>query len=197
MPVKPVLLLIATFALGALSLFAAPPDQYTSWLDKDVHWIITEAESAAFKQLDKDEYRDRFISQFWDRRDPIPETPENEYKEEHYRRIAYSNAQFASKIDGSLTDRGAVYIRYGPPDRIDHPRFRPAKSMIWFFRQFGNSGQEKSLEFVDTCDCGEYRLVTERSLIETPPPDPTLRQLLKQSEDLGSAEGSSPPPFRQ
>jgi GWxTD domain-containing protein len=193
MTVKPVLLLIAAFALGALSLLAAPPDQYTSWLDKDVRWIITKAESAAFQQLDRDEYRDRFISQFWERRDPTPDTPANEFKEEHYRRIAYSNTQFASKIDGSFTDRGAVYIRYGPPDRIDHPRFRPAKSVIWFFRQFGNSGQEKSLEFADTCDCGEYRLVTERSLIETPPPDPTLRQLLKQSEHLGSAARS---PFR-
>jgi hypothetical protein len=80
MPVKPVLLLIAVFALGPVSVLAAPPDQYTSWLDKDVHWIITNAESAAFKQLDRDEFRDRFISQLWERRDPTPGTPTNESK---------------------------------------------------------------------------------------------------------------------
>src|SRR5437660_12253335 len=71
---------------------------YTKWLDEDVRWIITDEERQAFKQLSNDEERDQFIEAFWARRDPTPDTPENEYKEEHYRRIAYANEHFAAGI---------------------------------------------------------------------------------------------------
>src|SRR5271157_2943955 len=95
---------------------------YKKWLNEDVRWIITPEELSAFKQLSNDEERDAFIEQFWLRRDPTPDTPENEYKEEHYRRIAYANEHFASGIPGWRTDRGRIYIAYGPPDQIDsHP----------------------------------------------------------------------------
>ena len=67
---------------------------YKKWLNQDVRWIITPEEQSAFKQLSNDEERDQFIEQFWLRRDPTPDTPENEYKEEHYRRIAYANEHF-------------------------------------------------------------------------------------------------------
>ncbi len=62
---------------------------YKKWLNEDVVWIITDQERAAFKQLSNDEERDNFIEAFWQRRDPTPDTEENEYKEEHYRRIAF------------------------------------------------------------------------------------------------------------
>src|SRR5271154_6032575 len=95
---------------------------YKKWLNEDVVWIITDEERAAFKQLSNDEERDNFIEAFWQRRDPTPDTEENEYKEEHYRRIAYANERFASGIPGWKTDRGRTYIVYGPPDEIDsHP----------------------------------------------------------------------------
>jgi len=95
---------------------------YKKWLNEDVVWIITDEERAAFKQLSNDEERDNFIEAFWQRRDPTPDTEENEYKEEHYRRIAYANEHYAAGIPGWKTDRGRIYIMYGPPDENDsHP----------------------------------------------------------------------------
>ena len=95
---------------------------YKKWLNEDVRYIITPEEMSAFKQLSNDEERDQFIEQFWLRRDPTPDTPENEFKEEHYRRIAYANEHFAAGIPGWRTDRGRIYIVWGPPDEIEaHP----------------------------------------------------------------------------
>src|SRR5580704_1964618 len=95
---------------------------YKKWLNEDVVWIITDEERAAFKQLSNDEERDNFIEAFWQRRDPTPDTEENEYKEEHYRRIAYANEHFAAGIPGWKSDRGRIYIMYGPADEVDsHP----------------------------------------------------------------------------
>src|SRR5258707_2994183 len=95
---------------------------YRKWLNEDVTYIITDEERAAFKRLQTDEEREQFIEQFWLRRDPTPDTVENEFKEEHYRRIAYTNETFASGIPGWKTDRGRIYITFGPPDEIEsHP----------------------------------------------------------------------------
>lgn len=95
---------------------------YKKWLDEDVVWIITDEEKAAFRLLSNDEERDNFIEQFWQRRDPTPDTEENEYKEEHYQRIAYANEHFAAGIPGWKSDRGRIYIMYGKADEIDsHP----------------------------------------------------------------------------
>ena len=69
---------------------------YKKWLNEDVRWIITPEELTAFKALSNDEERDAFIEQFWQRRDPTPDTEENEFKEEHYRRIAYANEHFSA-----------------------------------------------------------------------------------------------------
>src|SRR5580698_7576837 len=95
---------------------------YKKWLNEDVSYIITDEERAAFKQANDDEEREQFIEQFWLRRDPTPDTDENEFKEEHYRRIAYANEHFASGLPGWRTDRGRIYIMWGPPDEVDsHP----------------------------------------------------------------------------
>ena len=85
-------------------------------------YIITDAERNAFKSLQSDPELEHFIEQFWQRRDPTPGTVENEFKEEHYRRIAYANDHFAGGIPGWKTDRGRIYITYGPPDEKEsHP----------------------------------------------------------------------------
>ncbi len=151
---------------------------YKKWLDEDVRWIITDEERAAFKQLSNDEERDQFIENFWARRDPTPDTLENEYKEEHYRRIAYANEHFAAGIPGWKTDRGRIYIVFGKPDEIDsHPSGgfyqRPEEEgggststypfETWRYRYIEGIGQEVELEFVDTCMCGEYHLTIDRS----------------------------------
>jgi GWxTD domain-containing protein len=151
---------------------------YKKWLNEDVVWIITDEERAAFKQLSNDEERDNFIEAFWQRRDPTPDTEENEYKEEHYRRIAYSNEHFAAGIPGWKTDRGRIYIMYGPPDEIDsHPSGgsyeRPMEEgggetstfpfEDWRYRYLEGIGQEVIIEFVDTCMCGDYHMTIDRS----------------------------------
>ena len=95
---------------------------YKKWLDEDVSYIITDEERAAFRQLSNDEERDNFIEAFWQRRDPTPDTEENEFKEEHYQRIAYANEHYAAGVPGWKTDRGRIYIVFGKPDEIDsHP----------------------------------------------------------------------------
>ena len=149
---------------------------YKKWLNEDVRWIITPEELSAFKQLSNDEERDAFIEQFWLRRDPTPDTPENEYKEEHYRRIAYANEHFAAGIPGWKTDRGHIYIAYGPPDQIDaHPGGGTYERPIeqgggststfpfedWRYRYIEGIGQEINLEFVDTCMCGDFHLTID------------------------------------
>ncbi len=151
---------------------------YKKWLDEDVAYIITDEERAAFKQLSNDEERDNFIEAFWQRRDPTPDTEENEYKEEHYQRIAYANEHFASGVPGWKTDRGRIYIVYGKPDEIEsHPSGgsyeRPMEEgggetstfpfEQWRYRYIEGIGQEVIIEFVDTCMCGEYHMTMDRS----------------------------------
>ena len=95
---------------------------YRNWLNVDVNYIITDEERQAFKRFTTDEERQQFIEQFWLRRDPTPDTEENEFKEEHYRRIAYANERYASGIPGWKSDRGRIYITFGPPDEIESHR---------------------------------------------------------------------------
>ncbi len=151
---------------------------YKKWLDEDVIYIITPEERQAFKQLSNDEERDNFIEAFWKRRDPTPDTEENEFKEEHYRRIAYANEHFAAGIPGWKTDRGRIYIVYGPADEIDsHPSGGTYERPIdegggetstfpfedWRYRYIEGIGQEVIIEFVDTCMCGDYHMTIDRS----------------------------------
>src|SRR4051812_3051204 len=160
---------------------------YQKWLKEDVQYIITGEELAAFKQLSNDEERDQFIEQFWLRRDPTPDTIENEFKEEHYRRIAYANEHYASGKQGWRTDRGRIYIVFGPPDEVDsHPSGgfyqRPFSEgggststfpfETWRYRYIEEIGQEIEIEFVDPSMSGEYRMTMDRSekdaLLHTP-----------------------------
>jgi GWxTD domain-containing protein len=151
---------------------------YKKWLEEDVIYIITDEERAAFKQLSNDEERDNFIEAFWQRRDPTPDTEENEYKEEHYQRIAYANEHFAAGVPGWKTDRGRIYIVFGKPDEIEsHPSGgsyeRPMEEgggetstfpfEQWRYRYIEGIGQEVIIEFVDTCMCGEYHMTMDRS----------------------------------
>ncbi|MFZ0706690.1 MAG: GWxTD domain-containing protein [Candidatus Korobacteraceae bacterium] len=153
---------------------------YKKWLNEDVRWIITPEELTAFKALSNDEERDAFIEQFWQRRDPTPDTEENEFKEEHYRRIAYANEHFSAGRAGWRTDRGRIYIVYGPPDEIEaHPSGgtydRPMEEgggetstypfERWRYRYIeglnATNKQEIWIEFVDTCYCGDYHITMD------------------------------------
>jgi GWxTD domain-containing protein len=151
---------------------------YKKWLNEDVGYIITDEERQAFKRLATDEERQQFIEQFWLRRDPTPDTEENEFKEEHYRRIAYANEHYASGIPGWKTDRGRIYIMYGPADEVEsHPSGgsyqRPMEEgggetstypfEQWRYRYIEGIGTNIIIEFVDPTMSGEYHMTMDPS----------------------------------
>jgi GWxTD domain-containing protein len=174
---------------------------YKKWVDEDVHWIITDQELQAFKSLSNDEERDQFIEQFWLRRNPNPDSPENEFREEHYARIAYANEHFAAGKPGWKTDRGHIYIAYGKPDSTDtHPSGgsyqRPTDEgggetstfpfEIWHYRYLEGVGDNIDIEFVDTCMCGDYHATIDRSEKDALKYVPGAG--LTQAEEMGQAK---------
>ena len=151
---------------------------YRKWLTEDVGYIITDEERTAFKRMTTDDERQNFIEGFWLRRDPTPDTAENEFKEEHYRRIAYANERYASGIPGWKTDRGRIYITFGPPAEIEsHPSGgsyeRPYEEgggttstypfEKWRYRWIEGIGTDVNIEFVDPTMTGEYRMTMDPS----------------------------------
>jgi GWxTD domain-containing protein len=151
---------------------------YRKWLNEDVTYIITDEERSAFLRLQTDEEREQFIEQFWLRRDPSPDTIENEFKEEHYRRIAYANEHYASGIPGWKTDRGRIYITYGPADEVeDHSSGgsyeRPPEEgggttstfpfQQWRYRYIEGIGNNVIIEFVDPTMSGEFHMTMDPS----------------------------------
>ena len=148
-------------------------EAYKKWVNNDVAYIITKEERKAFMALVTDEERENFIENFWRRRDPNPDTEENEYREEYYERIAYANEHYASGIPGWKTDRGRTYIAWGKPDSIeshpsggsyDRPSYEGGGSTTtypfetWFYRHLDNVGDGVEIEFVDPTGTGEYRI---------------------------------------
>jgi len=137
MPFSP---LVSLFAVLSLVVIAQPAGPYKMWLEQDVAYIIEPAEKAAFERLKNTEEQERFIEQFWKRRDPSPATGENEFKEEHYRRIRWANERY-----GWRTEQGRTYIVHGPPDEIEaHP---PQKYEKWFYKDLRGIGKNVSFEF--------------------------------------------------
>lgn len=148
-------------------------EAYKRWLDQDVPYIITKEERRAFMALQTDEERENFIENFWRRRDPNPDTEENEFREEYYERIAYANERFTSGIPGWRTDRGRIYIAWGKPDSTesrpsggayDRPSYEGGGTTttypfeIWFYRHLDGVGDGIEIEFVDPTGTGEYRI---------------------------------------
>jgi GWxTD domain-containing protein len=171
----------AAIVLAAHPLPQAPlSNALQKWVDEDVVYIITPAERVAFLTLGTDAEREAFIDQFWLRRDPTPGTLDNEYKDTHYARVAYVNEHFASRVAGPAgagwrTDRGRIYIMYGPPDEIEsHPSggtySRPGGGTtstfpfeIWRYRLIEGIGRNVLLEFVDTDGLGAFHLTIDPS----------------------------------
>jgi GWxTD domain-containing protein len=146
---------------------------YREWPDKDVAYIITDKERSAYRKLQTDEEREAYIEDFWRRRDPDPDTDENEYKEEYYERIAYANEHYASGIPGWKTDRGRIYVTFGKPNEVEsHPAggsydrqsYEGGGSTTtypfetWFYRYIAGVGAGIEIEFVDPTGSGEYRI---------------------------------------
>ncbi len=175
--------------------------QYKTWLEQDVRWIITSEEEKAFKSLTNDEERDQFIEQFWQRRNPNPDSPDNEFRDEHYSRIAYANEHFAAGKPGWMTDRGHIYIAFGKPDSIDsHPSGgnyeRPMEEgggntstfpfEVWHYRYIAGIGDNIDIEFVDSCMCGDYHATIDRSEKDALKHTPGAG--LTQYEEMGMAQ---------
>src|SRR6267143_2121577 len=205
---------------NAKALKAELTDHDKKWLNQDVLWIITDEERKAFMLLSNEEERENFIESFWQRRDPTPDTAENEFKEEHYRRIAYANDHFPAGIPGWKTDRGRTYIVFGPADEIEaHPSGgaynRPQDEgggetstfpfETWRYRYLEGIGQEVIIEFVDSCMCGDYHMTMDRSekdaLLYTPNAGLTLYEQQgmssKASRFNGGLERLGQGPFTQ
>jgi GWxTD domain-containing protein len=194
------LLLLAAIALMAVGGWAQKPDKkatpdpstnpmdkprnqkvelkeaYKKWLENDVAYIITSEEKKAFRALQTDEERENFIENFWRRRDPDPDTEENEFRDQYYERIAYANEHFTSGIPGWKTDRGRIYITWGKPDEIethpsggayDRPSYEGGGSTstypfeIWWYRHLDGVGDGIDIEFVDPTGSGEYRIARD------------------------------------
>jgi len=172
-------------------------DQYGSWLNEEVPIIITKEEHDAFLRLGTNEEREQFIEHFWDRRNPDPDSPTNSFREEHYRRIAYANEHFASGIPGWRTDRGHIYILWGPPDEIeshptggtyDRPMWQGGGTTqtypweLWRYRHLEGIKDNIELEFVDPTGSGEYHLTRDPgekdALAHVPGAGPSLSEIL-------------------
>jgi GWxTD domain-containing protein len=181
---------------------------YKTWLNQDVVWIISDEETKAFKSLSNDEERDAFIEQFWLRRNPNPDSPDNEFREEHYRRIAYANEHYSAGKPGWKTDRGHIYISFGKPDSIDsHPSGgsyeRPFDEgggetstfpfEVWHYRYLEGVGDNIDIEFVDTCQCGDYHFTIDRSekdaLLHVPGGGETLYEQMGQAKKADRFRG--------
>jgi GWxTD domain-containing protein len=163
-------LVLAVTLVAGLAAWQPPTEKakkspYKKWLNEDVVYIIQDRERAAFQNLQTNEEREHFIEQFWDRRNPVPGSPVNEFKEEHYRRIGYVNDRFSdSKLTGWKTDRGRIYIQYGPPDEIEAHTSRVAATPPyedWMYHLIQGVGRNVIIRFEDKLRTGEYRMTRD------------------------------------
>jgi len=182
-------------------------EDYKKWLREDVAWIITDKERADFYRLENDQQRDKFIEGFWERRNPNPGSEENQFKEEHYARLVYANERFAAGSSGRKTDRGRIYIVYGPPDeREEYPRrTNPStatgslgqrfSSEIWRYNFLKGLGHGVFFVFLDKCGCSEYVLQhnarSQISILYGPPNwvDYHYSDAISNCETVGTVKG--------
>ena len=134
---------------------------YKGWLDGPVSYLIQPRERGAFEKLTTDQERNRFIQQFWERRNPSPGSRTNAFKEEFFRRVNFADAHFAAGYPGWKSDRGHMYIDYGPPDEIEfHPNSTPYHFSVWKYRSLPKLGENVVFVFVDLAGNGDYRIAT-------------------------------------
>lgn len=171
---------------------ATLPQAFRFWLREDAPYIISPEERCAFLHLASGRERDQFVSQFWLRRASDPESLENNFKQEHYRRIVFANQKFRTNLPGWQTDRGRIDITFGPPDKIesrapgssDNDREGGAGREIWHYRYLEGLGRNVELEFVDSSHSGEYRLTTPIKIRNEPPY--TLPGISQQDRNVAS-----------
>jgi len=162
-------ILLGTFAATLAAWQTAPqsssgsmPSPYSNWVNEDVVYIITDQERAAYQKTTSDAERNKFIEQFWVRHNPTPSVSPEVFKEIYYRRIAYVNERYStSGTDGWRTDRGHMYIVYGPPDEVEsHPSPSIGKLPfeVWLYKHLDGIGDRVTLTFIDRTGKGDYVL---------------------------------------
>ncbi len=137
---------------------------YRKWLEEDIVYIITPKEKEVFLQLETDRERNLFMEAFWKYRDPNPNTPENEFKEEHQRRIKYANQYFGKEGPGAgwRSAMGRIYIILGEPGYIE--RYENMSEVypmiIWSYEAKPEMGllQAFNVVFFKQGGMGEYEL---------------------------------------
>lgn len=145
------ILLAATLLLAGFSLVGTAtdkaqslPERYRQWLDKDAAYLVGPKEKEVFLSLTTDRERDLFIEAFWKQRDPSPGTERNEFREEHYRRLAYADEHFGrgATKPGWKTDRGRVYIILGPPQQslLYDQKTEVVPVDVWYYQGFAKFG---------------------------------------------------------
>jgi GWxTD domain-containing protein len=129
-------------------------------LDKAVDqlvYIATPGEIGEIEDAKTPEEKVERYHEFWKKRDPTPNTEENEMRNEYYRRVDYANENFSHYVEGWRSDRGMVFIILGSPNNVDrHPFALESKPYeVWQYYELN-----RTFIFVDETGFGDYRLVT-------------------------------------
>jgi GWxTD domain-containing protein len=180
-------ILMVCFNSGCASykILKSPLDQNSQKFLDFIRYIVTPQEEKIFREMPPED-RHEFVSDFWKRRDPIPDTEANEFRNQYYTRLAVADKAFRTGIPGWMTDRGRIYILLGPPTdvikksmgeaTVEFSRARRELSQdlleegtrterpteIWIYNQYPDyfSGPLR-LVFVDYESDGDYKLTTD------------------------------------
>lgn len=137
---------------------------FKEWAGSSVKWIITYAEERAFIKLRSNEDKIQFIENFWRRRDPDPDTEENEFRLEYCKRIQEAE-KFQSGVPGWKTDRGRVCVLFGKPSNVQKGRndFEDLKSILfekWTYDLIDGFAGDIQMTFIDPTESNEYRFTS-------------------------------------
>ncbi|GIR88990.1 MAG: hypothetical protein CM15mP87_04820 [Candidatus Neomarinimicrobiota bacterium] len=124
---------------------------------KQMKYILSNDEKKELKNNNKQD-KEQLFYQIWKKRDPTPETEQNELMEEYYQRVEYVNEHFSGWQPGWETDRGMIYILFGPPDEIQ--RTNPSARNSTIYQIWNYVKVNKQFVFRDQNGFGDYRLDT-------------------------------------
>jgi GWxTD domain-containing protein len=155
------------------SQYASMPEEEVEQSLKHIDLIATDRERRRANNIqDLDEQR-RFLMTFWQKRDPNPSTASNEFREQFYERLQYANQRYSNSFrEGWQSDRGRVYIKYGPPAQRD-PHLYDTDALpheIWQYNNIPGEGQA-TFVFADRDGFGDFELIHSTVAGERRSPD--------------------------
>jgi len=181
---------------GAKEAIRRLPESTRYWLAEDAIYIITPEERCAFLRLNTDEEREQFIEQFWYRRSVDPISLDYDYKTEFYRRVVFANEKYGSKLlAGRNTDRGRLYVIFGPPESVDENSDPAAPHSIqtWHYHYIKGIGENVQIHFEYATRYDDYVLPdADRDLVGQAEPNPDPFPVTP--ENIGLRIGLERPP---